>query len=374
MSHGPMTRRRPDHGTTSTSRTSSAPAAGPASKEGAAGDGPAMSRDEMRAWIRELHATTTRFFRSRDSEGELREDMWVRPGGGGGLSRVLTGGEIFEKAGFNRAAVEGTLEPAAAARLAGEEPGEVGAGPLDFFATGVSVVAHPQSPLVPIVHMNVRYVEITGDELGRRRWFGGGIDLTPTFPSPEDATYFHRVLQTVCSRHHPEFYSRFKARCDRYFVNTHREHEMRGVGGIFFDRLWTGGDGLATPEDVLAFVSDVGRVLEPAYGPIVDRRKDLPFGESERRLQMERRARYAEFNLIHDRGTRFGLESGARAESVLMSMPPTACWEYDRAHEAGSVGSRLVEMLEPRDWAREPVDLGKYGGLRPFSFPTRRSA
>lgn len=321
---------------------------------------PPVTGERAREWIRELHATTTDFFLSSDPDGSLEEDIWVRSGGGGGVSRVLTEGSVFEKAGFNRAAVEGELEPDAAARLAGSSREEVGEEPVDFLATGVSVVAHPQSPLVPIVHMNVRYVEVQGPELGRQRWFGGGIDLTPTYPHPEDAAWFHRVLRTICERHHPGYYPRFKSQCDEYFVNTHRDDQMRGVGGIFFERLWTEPQGLEHPPDVFAFVRDVGESLEPAYGPIVQRRKDASFGDRERRLQMERRARYAEFNLIHDRGTRFGLESGARTESVLMSMPPRARWEYSRNHESGSFEARLEAMLEPRDWSLEPVDEEAY--------------
>jgi coproporphyrinogen III oxidase len=183
-------------------------------------------------------------------------------------------------------------------------------------------------------------------------WFGGGTDLTPTYPFPEDAVHFHRALKAECDRHHPTFYPRFKTWCDHYFVNVHRGDERRGVGGVFFDHLRAGESGLAL-DRLFEFVGGVGRILPAAYGPIVERRQGLSFGERERHFQLVRRGRYAEFNLVHDRGTLFGLQTGARIESVLMSLPPLAAWDYSPVYQPGSFEAELLAMLEPRDWVAE---------------------
>lgn len=305
-------------------------------------------RERVGSWIERFHDETTSRFSDLDRGGAFREDRWDRPGGGGGVSRVLSGGITFEKVGVNRSLVEGALEPGLAQRIGARSPA---LEPASFFVTGMSLVAHPRSPMVPTVHLNVRYFEITGasgDPLDA--WFGGGTDLTPTYPFPEDAVHFHRALKGVCDRHHPSFYPRFKTWCDHYFVNTHRGEERRGVGGIFFDHLRAGESGLDL-EGLLNFASGVADVLPEAYAPIVERRRALPYGERERRFQLVRRGRYAEFNLVHDRGTLFGLQTGARIESVLMSLPPLAAWEYAPQYPAGSFEARLIEMLEPRDWA-----------------------
>jgi coproporphyrinogen III oxidase len=197
----------------------------------------------------------------------------------------------------------------------------------------------------------VRYLELYTDEGGvLDAWLGGGTDLTLTYPFPEDAVHFHRTLRTLCEQYHPLFYPRFKRWCDDYFVNAHRQGERRGIGGIFFDNL-RDGDFTLGLEDLFAFVTAVGRVLPDAYGPIVERRRPLPSGERERRFQLFRRGRYVEFNLVHDRGTVFGLQTNARAESVLMSLPPLASWEYAPVFEPGSFEAELMAMLEPRDWA-----------------------
>jgi coproporphyrinogen III oxidase len=303
-------------------------------------------RQEVAGRIERLHDSATQFFSDLDRGAEFREDRWERRGGGGGVSRILTDGVTFEKAGINRSAVEGVLVPELAQRI-----GARGAQAATFFVTGLSLVVHPRSPLVPTVHLNVRYFEI-GDPTGEPvdAWFGGGTDLTPTYPYPEDAVHFHRTLKAVCDRHHPTFYPRFKLWCDHYFVNTHREEERRGVGGIFFDNLREGEAGLAL-EQLLAFVTDVAGALPEAYGTLVERRRDLPYGERERRFQLARRGRYVEFNLVHDRGTLFGLQTGARIESVLMSLPPLASWEYSPVYPPGSFEAELLEMLVPRDWA-----------------------
>jgi coproporphyrinogen III oxidase len=307
----------------------------------------ALFRARVTAGIERLHQEATELFGRLDEGGRFQEDRWERPGGGGGISRVLSEGVTFEKVGVNRSTVEGVLVPQLAQRIGARTVlDEAG-----FFATGLSVVAHPRSPMVPTVHLNVRYFEIfrpSGEPADA--WFGGGTDLTPTYPYPEDAAHFHSTLKSACLLHHPDFYSRFKTWCDHYFVNIHRADERRGVGGIFFDHLRSGESGLGL-DRLFAFVTDIGSVLSEAYAPIVDRRRATPYGERERRFQLARRGRYVEFNLVHDRGTLFGLQTGARIESVLMSLPPLASWEYAPAYSPGSFELQLLEMLEPRDWA-----------------------
>ena len=304
-------------------------------------------RQHATSWIERLHDQTTDFFTELDGGGSFQEDRWERPGGGGGVSRVLADGVTFEKAGVNRSAVEGALEPQLAQRIGARL---VGMEPLSFFVTGLSLVVHPRSPMVPTVHLNVRYFELThsSGELVDA-WFGGGTDLTPTYPFPDDAAHFHRALKTECGRHHASFYSRFKTWCDHYFVNTHRGEERRGVGGIFFDHLRAGESGLELGQ-LLDFARGIGGILSQAYRPLVERRRDLPYGERERHFQLVRRGRYAEFNLVHDRGTLFGLQTGARIESVLMSLPPLAAWDYAPVYPPNSFEAQLLAMLEPRDW------------------------
>ena len=301
--------------------------------------------------VTELHDAATAYFTSLDGKGDFREDQWQRPGGGGGVSRVLTDGGTFEKAGINRSLVEGML-PAGVAQRFGTRAAVQGETP--FFAAGVSLVAHPANPKVPTVHLNVRYLEIigpSGETLDA--WFGGGTDLTLTYPYPEDAIHFHRALKAICDRSHPAWYGRFKTWCDHYFVNAHRGDERRGVGGIFFDHLRPGDNGVDATA-LTRFWLEVGHALSEAYGPIVERRRGEAWGERERRFQLFRRGRYVEFNLIHDRGTLFGLQTAARIESVLMSLPPLAAWPYAPEWPAGSFEAELTAMLEPRDWAGEP--------------------
>jgi coproporphyrinogen III oxidase len=306
-------------------------------------------RPRVSRWMHLLQDNLTRFFEDRDGGGRFQEDAWLRPGGGGGVSRVLTDGVTFEKVGVNRFSGGGAIPAGMAERLGSDR---AGTEPVEFFATGVSIVCHPRSPMIPIVHMNVRYFELTRpDGTGVDRWFGGGLDLTPTHPFPEDAVHFHHTLRRICDEHHPAYYGRYKAWCDRYFVNTHRDGENRGVGGLFFDNLRPGeGDDLDA-EAAFAFVRDVGLAIRPAWGPLVDLRRREPWGARERDLQLVRRGRYAEFNLVHDRGTRFGLQTHARIESVLMSMPPMASWGYNLGWSEGTFEHRLHQMLVPQDWA-----------------------
>ena len=313
--------------------------------------GSSTRRERMAEWTLALQDEITRMFEALDG-GRFEEASWDRQGGGGGRSRLLAEGAVFEKAGVNRALVEGILPPEAAARLGGNIP--PGTTP-HFFATGVSVVVHPRSPMVPTTHLNVRYFELTdADGTLHDAWYGGGTDLTPTHPFLEDARDFHTSLKRTCDAHGPSLYPRYKAWCDEYFRNTHRDNEARGVGGVFFDHLRPGDAAHGLDEGALhAFVTAVGRSLEDAYAPIVRRRKPLSFTARDVRLQRIRRARYVEFNLLHDRGTLFGLQTGARTESVLMSLPPVAEWPAPSDPVPGSIEAALAAMLVPRDWAQE---------------------
>jgi coproporphyrinogen III oxidase len=269
-------------------------------------------------------------------DGErFHEDLWQREGGGGGRTRVLADGSVFEKGGVNFSDVHGEMS----AEFAKQVPGEG----REFRACGISLVIHPRSPLVPTVHANFRFLS-----KGDRRWFGGGADLTPYYPWREDAAHFHRVWKAVCERHAPFVdYQRFKRWCDEYFFLPHR-NEARGIGGIFFDNLE--GD----VEKGFAFVKDAGDHFLEAYLPIAERRKDQPFSPAQRAFQEYRRGRYVEFNLLYDRGTLFGLKTNGRTESILMSLPPRVRWEYDYHATPGSREAELTEFfLKPRDWANE---------------------
>jgi coproporphyrinogen III oxidase len=262
----------------------------------------------------------------------FREDPWQRPGGGGGLARVLEHGQVFERAGVNFSEVHGELAPQFATTLPGEGTA--------FYATGTSLVLHPHNPFAPTVHANFRYLE-----RGQASWFGGGADLTPSYLFEDDAAHFHRTLKEACDRHDPRYYPEFKKGCDDYFLIAHRG-ERRGVGGLFFDYLR--GD----PGAIFNFVKDVSKCFLPAYLPILERRVDMPFEPSHREWQLLRRGRYVEFNLIYDRGTIFGLKTDGRAESILMSLPVEAHWAYAHTPAAGSEEARMLAVLKsPREWA-----------------------
>lgn len=264
----------------------------------------------------------------------FHEDQWTRAGGGGGRTRVLADGHMFEKAGVNFSEVHGQFSPEFAAQIPGEG--------LDFTATGISLVLHPRNPYVPTVHANWRFLT-----KGNKAWFGGGADLTPYYPFREDVIHFHKTWKNVCTRHEPPVdYARFKKWCDDYFHLAHRQ-EARGVGGIFFDYLE--GD----LDKLFAFVRDCGDHFLEAYLPIAERRQDNTYTNRERSFQEFRRGRYVEFNLIYDRGTLFGLKTGGRTESILMSLPPIVRWLYDYKPQPGSREAELYEYLKPRDWADE---------------------
>jgi coproporphyrinogen III oxidase len=288
--------------------------------------------DAMEALVRDLQATIVAALEAADGEGRFALDEWRRPGGGGGVTRVLAEGARLEKAGVNVSRVHGAVPPRMAARLPGDGD--------DFSAVGLSLVIHPRNPWIPTTHANVRLLA-----RGSKAWFGGGADLTPYYLFDEDAAHFHRELRGACERHRPGSYAGWKRACDDYFFLPHRG-EHRGVGGIFFEDL--GGD----PWRELSLVEDVGRSFPRAYLPIVERRAALAWGDRERDWQEIRRGRYVEFNLLHDRGTVFGLETGGRTESILMSLPPRVQWRYDHHPEPGSEEERLLQVIRtPRDWA-----------------------
>ena len=278
-----------------------------------------------------------------DGGAVFRSDEWIRPDlkglqGGGGLTRILSGGKVFEKAGVNFSAVQGFMPKEFAAKLGAQHSDDV-----PFFATGVSLVIHPYSPMIPTTHANWRYLE-----LGEKAWFGGGSDLTPYYLFAEDAVHFHSILKKTCDKHDPLYYPRFKKWCDEYFYLPHRK-ETRGIGGIFYDYL--GRDEKMNLDDVLAFSKDLGFAFTEQYLPIVERRKAMPFTEKEKNFQLLRRGRYVEFNLLYDRGTHFGLQTGGRVESILMSLPAVVHWEYCPVIAEGSREAELIRVLtQPREW------------------------
>ena len=270
-----------------------------------------------------------------DGKAVFGRDEWQRTGGGGGLSRVISKGEVFEKGGVNTSAVHGQL-PAAMQEVLKTRHDR-------FFACGLSLVLHPLNPYVPTVHANYRYFELY-DAKGEvvDQWFGGGSDLTPYYYYEADVRHFHAVQQRVCDGMDKTLYPRFKAACDAYFFNPHR-NEARGVGGLFFDYLRP--DGEHDSRFWLEMTMALGRAFLPAYLPIVERRRGMEYGERQRYWQEIRRGRYVEFNLLHDRGTLFGIKTQGRTESILMSLPPRVRWEYDYRPESGSPEEELLRVL-----------------------------
>ena len=295
---------------------------------------------QVRTYLLDLQARIVARLESLDGK-PFRTDQWQRAEGGGGITRVIEEGDLFERGGVNFSHVMGTqLPPSATAQrphLAGRP----------FEAMGVSLVLHPRNPYVPTVHMNVRCFVAHGEAASEPTWwFGGGMDLTPYYPFEQDVVGFHRVCRDALEPFGPEWHPRFKKWCDEYFHLKHR-NEARGVGGLFFDDFSALGF-----ERSFALTRSVGDAFIEAYAPIVERRRDTPWGERERDFQAYRRGRYVEFNLVFDRGTLFGLQSGGRTESILMSLPPVVRWRYDWHPEPGSPEARLYEeFLVPRDWA-----------------------
>ncbi len=300
-----------------------------------------MFRQEASDYFKTLQDRICKGLEELDGKAKFSEDNWKRGEGGGGRTRVLQDGKVFEKGGVNFSAVEGELPERAAREILQTENSKK--QKTWFYATGVSIVIHPSSPMVPIIHMNVRYFE--ADD---KWWFGGGIDLTPVYVVEEDAKYFHSELKVICDRFRPDYYPEFKQWADDYFFIRHRG-ETRGIGGIFFDRV--SGKGQTERQNIFSFVQAVGECFVPVYSLLVNKNKALPFGEKEKQWQLLRRGRYVEFNLVYDRGTKFGLETGGRAESILMSLPKNASWIYNHVPEHGSREEATLDLLRKGvDW------------------------
>ena len=299
-------------------------------------------REKMEAMVRQTQDEICEAVAKVDGSS-FRTDTWEREGGGGGTSRVIQDGNVFEKAGVNVSVVHGRLSPEAARSMGGGKG--LGEEDLDFFATGVSLVIHPHNPMAPTAHANFRYFERGDGSKPGSWWFGGGADLTPSYLFEEDCQHFHQTFKTACDSHDETYYPRFKTWCDDYFHIKHRG-ESRGVGGIFYDDLHD-----RPADELLAFSTSCAEAFVPSYVPLVERRKDLPFTEEQRGWQQLRRGRYVEFNLVYDRGTVFGLRTAGRIESILMSLPLTARWEYCHDPVEGSDEAKLLDVLrEPRDW------------------------
>jgi len=293
-------------------------------------------KEQFENHIYDLQNTICKGLEACDGKGVFVEDLWKREAGGGGKTRILNNGHIFEKGGVNVSVVHGELPHMFKDKFKTQD--------ATFYACGLSLVIHPFNPKIPTVHANWRYFEMY-NQSGQliNSWFGGGTDLTPYYLDVKDAKHFHQINQSVCDKHHPDYYQQFKKECDTYFYNSHRQ-EARGIGGIFFDYLE------GTPE-VLNFCMDSGKAFLEAYLPIVLKNKNLTFNKDEKKWQEIRRGRYVEFNLLHDRGTHFGIKTKGRTESILMSLPSTVRWEYNHQPLEGSPEHQLLEVLKkPQEW------------------------
>ena len=292
----------------------------------------------VKSYLLGLQDTICDALEAEDSQAIFQQDQWSREEGGGGCSRVMVDGAVFEKAGVGFSHVRGSTLPPSATAARPELAGR------SWQAMGVSLVIHPENPYVPTSHANVRFFVAEKDGEDPVWWFGGGFDLTPFYPIDEDCVHFHQVAKDAIDSFGADYYPRYKKACDAYFYLPHRD-EMRGVGGLFFDDFNELGF-----DQSFAFMRAVGDAFVPAYVPIVSRRKEMTFGMREREFQLYRRGRYVEFNLVYDRGTLFGLQSGGRTESILMSMPPLARWEYGYVPERNTDEAKLFEYLKPREW------------------------
>ncbi|MFN6945349.1 MAG: oxygen-dependent coproporphyrinogen oxidase [Cytophagaceae bacterium] len=290
-----------------------------------------MTKEEISQWFRSLQKDICRDLEEADGKAVFKEDAWEREGGGGGYSRVLSDGNVLEKGGVNFSAVHGPTPEKILKAL------QIQAS--DFYATGISIVIHPNNPHVPIIHMNTRYFEMDNGI----KWFGGGIDLTPHYIVEDDASFFHKSLRDVCNRYDPEYYTKYKKWADEYFFIPHR-NETRGIGGIFFDRL--AADNEESWAKLFDFVKDVGKAFAPTYVELMTRNKEKTFTEEEKNWQLLRRGRYVEFNLVYDKGTKFGLDTNGRTESILMSLPPLASWEYNHEVKPGSAEHKTLSLLK----------------------------
>ncbi|CAI9755222.1 unnamed protein product [Fraxinus pennsylvanica] len=306
-------------------------------------------RARFEKMIREVQDGVCSAIEAMDQGGKFKEDVWSRPGGGGGISRVLQDGAVWEKAGVNISIVYGVMPPEAYRAANPSQNGNTEPGPVPFFAAGISSVLHPKNPFAPTLHFNYRYFETDApkDTPGapRQWWFGGGTDLTPAYIFEEDIKHFHSAQKSTCDKFDASFYPRFKKWCDDYFYIKHRG-ERRGLGGIFFDDLND-----YDQETLLSFATECANTVIPAYIPIIEKRKDMPFTDRHKSWQQLRRGRYVEFNLVYDRGTTFGLKTGGRIESILVSLPLTARWEYDHQPEEGSEEWKLLDAcINPKEW------------------------
>lgn len=295
-----------------------------------------MKKEMISTWFMELQDSICQGLEQGDGKAVFHEDVWERPEGGGGRTRVVSDGNLIEKGGVNFSAVFGSLPEF---MKKDKELNYIKKSEDEtFFATGISIVLHPQSPMVPIIHMNLRYFEINEDI----RWFGGGIDLTPHYVVPEDASFFHQSLKNACDLHDLDYYPHFKVWADDYFFNKHR-NETRGIGGIFFDRIMPGKKSI---EDIFAFTQTIGSAFLPIYTHFLAKNSQIPYDKQQKDWQLLRRGRYAEFNLVYDKGTRFGLETNGRIESILMSLPPLAAWSYNTVPAAGSEEEYTLNHLK----------------------------
>ncbi|OYD44603.1 coproporphyrinogen III oxidase [Sphingobacterium cellulitidis] len=291
-----------------------------------------ISKEQIAEKYKEIQDEISQALEALDGKAHFVEELWEREGGGGGRTRIIQHGNILEKGGVNFSAVHGKL-PEQIKKAFGVEEDE-------FFATGVSIVIHPNNPWVPIIHMNIRYFELNEEV----RWFGGGIDLTPHYVDEQDASYFHQELKRVCDQYSAEFYPKFKDWADNYFFIKHRE-ETRGIGGIFYDKLTPQKAGISDQE-IFDFSCDLGHLFPKVYSELVNRSRDKQFTEAEKNWQLLRRGRYVEFNLVYDAGTKFGLETNGRIESILMSLPEQANWFYNFKTEAGSKEEKTLSLLK----------------------------
>jgi len=291
-----------------------------------------MFREEVALAYQQIQDSICEGLVQADGKAKFEEELWERDGGGGGRTRVMQNGNVIEKGGVNFSAVYGKLPEAVKKAFKVDSD--------DFFATGVSIVMHPENPFVPIIHMNIRYFEMDD----QTRWFGGGIDLTPHYVIPTDARFFHHRLRQTCDHFDLTFYPKFKAIADDYFFIKHRE-ETRGVGGIFYDRLKPETTNLDFNQ-ILEFSKAVGNTFLPVYSELIDRNRDQEYTEEHKEWQYLRRSRYAEFNLVYDAGTKFGLETNGRIESILMSLPPTAKWNYNPQVLAESEEEKTLSFLK----------------------------
>ena len=298
-------------------------------------------KDQFYSYLQKLQNEITQSIEAIDGKATFKEDQWKRTEGGGGRSRIIEKGAVIEKGGVNISAVHGPLPASMQSYFK--------VGEVDFFACGLSLVLHPVNPMAPTVHANWRYFEMY-DKTATLidQWFGGGLDLTPYYLFEDDAIHFHQECKKVCELHPPHSYEIFKKQCDQYFFNSHRK-EARGVGGLFFDYLKA--DETTTIESRYQFVTAVANSFLKAYTPLLIKRKDLPFTPEQREWQEIRRGRYVEFNLIHDKGTLFGLKTKGRIESILMSLPPHVQWRYNHEPQKGSEEEKLLRVLKkPRKW------------------------